>query len=74
MTPSAIASLAHDKIDPTTPDEAERRAVIANSRGALAEGPSLTTALELERHLEREREDRKEDDAPIAASSRATAR
>jgi hypothetical protein len=54
-------------------NEPERRAIVANLRGALAGGPSLTAALELERRLEREREDRKEDDALIAANSRATA-
>jgi AbrB family looped-hinge helix DNA binding protein len=37
---------------------AERRAIVANLRGALAGGPSLTAALESERRLEREREDR----------------
>lgn len=37
---------------------AERRAIVANLRGALAGGPSLTAALESERRSEREREDR----------------
>lgn len=37
----------------------ERRAIVANLRGVLAGGPSLTAALESERRLEREREDRK---------------
>jgi AbrB family looped-hinge helix DNA binding protein len=37
----------------------ERRAIVAKLRGALAGGPNLTTALESERRLEREREDRK---------------
>jgi len=37
---------------------AERRAIVASLRGALAGGPSLTTGLEAERRLEREREDR----------------
>jgi AbrB family looped-hinge helix DNA binding protein len=36
----------------------ERKAIVANLRGALAEGPSLTAALESERRLERKREDR----------------
>jgi AbrB family looped-hinge helix DNA binding protein len=36
---------------------AERRAVVASLRGALAGGPSLTAALEAERRAERERED-----------------
>ena len=40
-------------------DADERRAVVASLRGALAGGPSLTAALEAERRLEREREDRK---------------
>jgi hypothetical protein len=39
-----------------TPNEAERRAIVTNLRGALA-GPNLTKALEEERRLERERED-----------------
>jgi AbrB family looped-hinge helix DNA binding protein len=39
--------------------EAERRAIVASLRGALAGGPSLTAGLEAERRLEREREDRK---------------
>ena len=38
---------------------AERRAVVASLRGALAGGPSLTAGLEAERRLEREREDGK---------------
>jgi AbrB family looped-hinge helix DNA binding protein len=38
---------------------AERRAIVAKLRGALAGSPSLTAALESERRLEREREDRK---------------
>jgi AbrB family looped-hinge helix DNA binding protein len=38
---------------------ADRRAVVASLRGALAGAPSLTTGLEAERRLEREREDRK---------------
>jgi AbrB family looped-hinge helix DNA binding protein len=38
---------------------ADRKAIVANLRGALAGGPSLTAALESERRLEREREDRK---------------
>jgi AbrB family looped-hinge helix DNA binding protein len=37
---------------------AERRAIVASLRGALAGGPSLTAGLEAERRLEREREDR----------------
>lgn len=37
----------------------ERKAIVARLRGALAGGPNLTTALESERRLEREREDRK---------------
>jgi AbrB family looped-hinge helix DNA binding protein len=36
---------------------AERRAIVASLRGALAGGPSLTAGLEAERRLERERED-----------------
>ncbi|HEY3866361.1 MAG TPA: hypothetical protein VGL54_09790 [Solirubrobacteraceae bacterium] len=55
-------------------DEAECQSIIANLRGALTGGPSLTAALEWERRLEREREDRKKDDALIMANSRATAR
>lgn len=39
---------------------AERKAVVASLRGALAGGPSLTTALESERRYEREREDPKQ--------------
>jgi hypothetical protein len=42
-----------------TPNEAERRVIVANLRGALA-GPNLTKALEEERRLEREREDVKD--------------
>jgi AbrB family looped-hinge helix DNA binding protein len=38
---------------------AERRAIVASLRGALAGGPSLTAGLEAERRLEREREDGK---------------
>jgi AbrB family looped-hinge helix DNA binding protein len=38
----------------------ERRAIVANLRGALAGSPSLTAALEAERRLEREREDREQ--------------
>jgi AbrB family looped-hinge helix DNA binding protein len=38
---------------------ADRRAIVASLRGALAGGPSLTAGLEAERRLEREREDRK---------------
>lgn len=38
----------------------ERKAVVASLRGALAGGPSLTTALESERRLERKREDLKQ--------------
>jgi AbrB family looped-hinge helix DNA binding protein len=37
----------------------ERKAIVARLRGALAGGLNLTAALESERHLEREREDRK---------------
>jgi AbrB family looped-hinge helix DNA binding protein len=36
---------------------AERRAIVASLRGALAAGPSLTAGLEAERRRERERED-----------------
>jgi AbrB family looped-hinge helix DNA binding protein len=36
----------------------ERRAIVARLRGVLAGGPSPTAALEAERRLEREREDR----------------
>jgi AbrB family looped-hinge helix DNA binding protein len=39
--------------------DAERRAIVAGLRGALAGGPSLTAGLEAERRLEREREDHK---------------
>lgn len=39
--------------------KAERRAIIASLRGALAAGPSPTAGLEAERRLEREREERK---------------
>lgn len=38
---------------------AERRAIFASVRGALAGGPSLTAGLEAERRVEREREDRR---------------
>jgi len=38
---------------------AERRAIVASLRGALAAGPSPTAALEAERRRDREREDRK---------------
>jgi AbrB family looped-hinge helix DNA binding protein len=38
---------------------AERRAIVASLRGALAGGPSLTAGLEAERRRERELEDRK---------------
>lgn len=38
---------------------AERRAIVASLRGALAGGPSLTAGLEAERRQDREREDRK---------------
>jgi AbrB family looped-hinge helix DNA binding protein len=38
---------------------AERKAIIARLRGALAGGPNLTAVLESERRSEREREDRK---------------
>ncbi len=38
---------------------ADRRAIVASLRGALAGTPSLTAGLEAERRLEREREDRK---------------
>ncbi len=38
---------------------AERRAIVASLRGALAGEPSLTAGLEAERRLEREREDHK---------------
>jgi AbrB family looped-hinge helix DNA binding protein len=37
----------------------ERKAIVARLRGALAGDPNLTAALESERRLEREREDRK---------------
>jgi AbrB family looped-hinge helix DNA binding protein len=37
----------------------ERKAIVARLRGALAGGPNLTAALESERRLEREHEDRK---------------
>jgi AbrB family looped-hinge helix DNA binding protein len=40
-------------------DPAARRAIFEALRGALAGGPSLTAALERDRQLEREREDRK---------------
>jgi AbrB family looped-hinge helix DNA binding protein len=40
-------------------DGAERRAIVASLRGALAGGPSLTAGLEAERRHERELEDRK---------------
>jgi AbrB family looped-hinge helix DNA binding protein len=38
---------------------AERRAIVASLRGALAGAPSLTAGLEAERRREREREDGK---------------
>lgn len=38
---------------------AERKRIVARLRGALPGTPSLTTGLEAERRLEREREDRK---------------
>ncbi|MHB8241377.1 MAG: AbrB/MazE/SpoVT family DNA-binding domain-containing protein [Solirubrobacteraceae bacterium] len=38
---------------------ADRRAIVASLRGALAGTPSLTAGLEAERRLEREREDSK---------------
>jgi len=38
---------------------ADRRAIVASLRGALAGAVSLTEGLEAERRLEREREDRK---------------
>jgi hypothetical protein len=41
-----------------TPNEAERRMIVANLRGALAGGASLTASLEAERRLERKRDDR----------------
>jgi hypothetical protein len=50
------------------PDEDERRAIVANLRGALGGGRNLTKALEEERRLEREREDVE------AAQSRAAAK
>jgi antitoxin PrlF len=40
-------------------DPAQRRAILASLRGALASGPSLTAAFERERQTEREREERK---------------
>ncbi|MBA3809297.1 MAG: AbrB/MazE/SpoVT family DNA-binding domain-containing protein [Solirubrobacterales bacterium] len=39
-------------------DAAERQAILARLRGALAGAPSLTAGLEAERRAEREREDR----------------
>jgi AbrB family looped-hinge helix DNA binding protein len=39
--------------------KAERRAIVASLRGALAGGPSLTAGLEAERRVGREREDHK---------------
>lgn len=40
-------------------DSAQRRAILANLRGALAGAPSLTEALERDRRAEREHEERK---------------
>lgn len=40
-------------------DPVERRAIVASLRGALAGAPSPTAALEEDRRLEREREERK---------------
>lgn len=40
-------------------DPAQRRAILAGLRGALAGEPSLTAAFERDRQVEREREERK---------------
>jgi hypothetical protein len=50
-----------DRVSKASADPAERRAIVASVRGALSEGPSLTVALEAERHVEREHEDLEDD-------------